>query len=226
MKRLVEFPSDTGESILFEVEDVGLAGETRRGLSTSAVVERAQTSFEDALEKARPMASSLVGKLRAIGDAAGNPPDEVQVEFGIVLNAEAGAVLASASAGANYKVTMAAGPTARPHDHHLAVVDRGHHGGVRAAGGTRLPPTGLTHGIPAPPGSSSRPCVRRRPTGHGPDASPVSPLCTSGHQPPQVPQASSRLPGYPRQLLDLWWCNPCSVPTRTLPRPDMSLNGV
>jgi hypothetical protein len=106
MKRLVEFPSDTGEPILVEVEDVGLSGETRRGLSASAVVERAQTSFEDALEKARPMATSLVGKLRAIGDAAGNPPDEVQVEFGIVLSAEAGAVLAAASAGANYKVTM------------------------------------------------------------------------------------------------------------------------
>ena len=78
MKRLVEFPSDTGELILVEVEDVGLAGETRRGLSPSVVVERAQTSFEDALEKARPMASSLVGKLRAIGDAAGNPPDELK----------------------------------------------------------------------------------------------------------------------------------------------------
>jgi hypothetical protein len=106
MKRLVEFPSESGEPILVEVEDVGQGGEMRRGLSTSAVVERAQTSFEDALEKARPMASSLVGKLRAIGDAAGNPPDEVQVEFGLVLSAEAGAVLAAASAGANYKVTM------------------------------------------------------------------------------------------------------------------------
>jgi hypothetical protein len=106
MKRLVEFPSGTGEAILVEVEDVGLSGETRRGLSPSAVVERAQTSFEDALEKAKPMATSLVGKLRAIGNATGDPPDEVQVEFGIVLSAEAGAVLASASAGANYKVTM------------------------------------------------------------------------------------------------------------------------
>jgi len=106
VKRLVEFPSETGEPILVEVEDVGLAGETRRGLSPSALVERAQTSFEDALEKARPMALGLVGKLRAVGDAAGSPPDEVQVEFGIVLNAEAGAILASASAGANYKVTM------------------------------------------------------------------------------------------------------------------------
>jgi hypothetical protein len=106
MKRLVEFPSNSGEPILVEVEDVGLSGETRRGLSTSAVLERAQTSFEDALEKAKPMATGLVGKLRAIGDAAGSPPDEVQVEFGIILNAEAGAVLASASAGASYKVTM------------------------------------------------------------------------------------------------------------------------
>jgi hypothetical protein len=106
MKRLVEFPSESGEPILVEVEDVGLGGETRRGLSTSAVVERAQTSFEDALERARPMATNLVGKLHAIGDAAGSPPDEVQVEFGIVLNAEAGAILASASAGANYKVTI------------------------------------------------------------------------------------------------------------------------
>src|SRR5918994_4349405 len=106
MRRIVEFPSESGEPILVEVEDMGLGGEARRGISASAVVERAQTSFEDVLDKARQMATSLVGKLRAIGDAAGNPPDEVQVEFGIVLNAEAGAVLASASAGANYKINM------------------------------------------------------------------------------------------------------------------------
>src|ERR687897_2185192 len=98
MRRLVEFPSDSGEPILVEVEDVGLGGETRRGLSTSAVLERAQTSFEDALEKARPMATSLVGKLRAIGDAAGSPPGGGQVGFGVVLNAEAGAILASGKA--------------------------------------------------------------------------------------------------------------------------------
>jgi hypothetical protein len=107
MRRLVEFPTEGGGVILAEVDDLELGdGTTRRGLSTSSVVERAQTSFEDALEKAKPMASSLVGKLRAIGDAAGNPPDEVQVEFGIILSAEAGAVLAAASATANYKVTM------------------------------------------------------------------------------------------------------------------------
>src|ERR687889_455259 len=106
MKRLVEFPSESGEPILVEVEDLELAGgggTTRRGLSPSGVIDRAQTSFEDALEKAQPMASGLVSKLRSIADA----PDEVQVEFGLSLSAQAGAVLvAGASAGANYKVTL------------------------------------------------------------------------------------------------------------------------
>ena len=105
MKRLVEFPSESGEPIVVEVEDLELGGggTTRRGLSPSGVVDRAQTSFEDALERAQPMASGLVSKLRSIADS----PDEVQVEFGLSLSAQAGAVLvAGASAGANYKVTL------------------------------------------------------------------------------------------------------------------------
>ena len=106
MKRLVEFPSESGEPIMVEVEDLELAGgggTTRRGLSPSGVVDRAQTSFEDALERAQPMASGLVSKLRSIADS----PDEVQVEFGLSLSANVGAVLvAGASAGANYKVTL------------------------------------------------------------------------------------------------------------------------
>jgi Trypsin-co-occurring domain 1 len=105
VKRLVEFPSDGEGPILVEVDDLELTegGKTRRGLSSSAVVERAQTSFEDALEKAQPMASGLVSKLRSIADS----PDEVHVEFGLSLSAQAGAILvAGASAGANYKVTL------------------------------------------------------------------------------------------------------------------------
>ena len=106
MKRLVEFPSESGELIFVEVEESVPGGGTRRGLFPSEVVERAQTSFEDALDRARPMANTLVEKLGDIADSAGRVPDEMQVEFGIVLSAEAGAVLAAASAGANFKVTM------------------------------------------------------------------------------------------------------------------------
>ena len=106
MKRLVEFPTQGGDSIFVEVEDIAPVGGTRRSLSPSSVIERAQTSFEDALEKTRPIASGLIGKLREIGDSAVTPPDDIQVEFGLLLSAEAGAVLAAASATANFKVTM------------------------------------------------------------------------------------------------------------------------
>ena len=104
MKRLVEFPSENGDVIMVETEDLGPTnGTTRRGLSSSAVVECAQTSFEDALEKAQPIATGLIGRLRSIADS----PDEVQVEFGLTLSANVGAVLVAAgSAGANYKVTL------------------------------------------------------------------------------------------------------------------------
>ncbi len=104
MKRLVEFTSESGNVVVAEVEGLEPAGgTTRRGLSSSAVVERAQTSFEDALENAQPIASGLIGRLRSIAD----PPDEVQIEFGLTLSANVGAVLvAGASAGANYKVTL------------------------------------------------------------------------------------------------------------------------
>jgi len=104
VKRLVEFPSENGDVIMVETEDLGSTnGTTRRGLSSSAVVERAQTSFEEALEKAQPIATGLIGRLRNIADS----PDEVQVEFGLSLSASVGTVLVAAgSAGANYKVTL------------------------------------------------------------------------------------------------------------------------
>ena len=104
MKRLVEFPSENGDVIMVETEDLGSPnGTTRRGLSSSAVVERAQTSFEEALEKAQPIATGLIGRLRNIADS----PDEVEVEFGLTLSANVGVVLvAGGSAGANYKVRL------------------------------------------------------------------------------------------------------------------------
>ncbi len=102
MKRLVEFPSENGQVILVEVDDLGSSGPTRRGLSPSAMVERAQTSFETALGKVRPIGSTLIDKLQGMSE----PPDEVKVEFGLSLSAEVGAVLAAASTQAHYKVTL------------------------------------------------------------------------------------------------------------------------
>lgn len=102
MRRLVEFPSEDGQVIVVEVEDTVTGGTARRGLSPSAIIERAETSFDEAMDRARPIASGIISKLRSLSD----PPDEVEVEFGLSLSAQAGAVLAAASTDAHYKVTL------------------------------------------------------------------------------------------------------------------------
>lgn len=103
MKRLVEFPLEEGGTILVEVESeegAGMVPAARGG--ERSVTERARQSFEEAWEKVRPAAAAIVGKLRTLHD----PPDKVEVTFGLKMDAEAGAILASAGMEANFKVTL------------------------------------------------------------------------------------------------------------------------
>lgn len=100
MAKLVEFPLADGSSIWVEVHEdelEGLAPASRRGLS-----EQALKTFEDALEKVRPAAQTIIQKLRDLSDA----PDEIEVEFGLKLSAEAGVIIAAGSVEANYRVTL------------------------------------------------------------------------------------------------------------------------
>jgi hypothetical protein len=102
MKRLIEFPMEDGTTILVEAdvpEELGMAPAARGG---SGKPEQAQQTFEAALDKIRPAAQTIIQKLRALHD----PPDEIEVEFGLKLNAQAGAFLAAAGTEANYKVTL------------------------------------------------------------------------------------------------------------------------
>lgn len=101
MRRLVEFPLEDGTSVWVEVEEMERPGPVPAARGES-VPERARQTFEAALEKVRPLAEAVVRQLRALAD----PPDEVEVEFGLKLNAEAGAVLAAAGTEAHYKVTL------------------------------------------------------------------------------------------------------------------------
>ena len=101
MKRLIEFPLESGDTILVEVDMPETPGmvPAARG---KGVPEKARQSFEAALDKIRPAAQVIIKKLRALHD----PPDEIEVEFGLKMNAEAGAVVAAAGVEANYKVTL------------------------------------------------------------------------------------------------------------------------
>ena len=103
MKRIVEFPLEQGGSVLVEV-DVPSAGSVTRGpgRDSSTLVEKADKSFEDATAAVIPAADSLITRLRSIKA----PPDEVAVEFGVQLSAQAGAFIAAVAAEANFTVSM------------------------------------------------------------------------------------------------------------------------
>ncbi len=105
MKRLLEYPLKDGSLVLVEVEEPERPSTAAiRGvqLSSHEVVERATQTFEDALEKVKPAAGAIIAKLKELK----SPPDQIGLEFGIKFSAKAGAVIASADAEANFKVTL------------------------------------------------------------------------------------------------------------------------
>ena len=100
MKRLVEFPLDDGGSILVQVDEPESGGTVRAGREDT--IEKAKETFEDALNRVLPAAKSVVEQLRSMG----SKPDEIEVSFGINLSTQAGAFIASATAAANFGVTV------------------------------------------------------------------------------------------------------------------------
>jgi len=105
MKRLVEFPSEDGGSILVEVDDNGPSsgsGGTLRSARPAEMIERAQVTYEEAFDRIKPATETIVARMRLLPD----PPDEIFVEFGIKLSAAAGAILASASADAQFTLRL------------------------------------------------------------------------------------------------------------------------
>ena len=123
MGRLVEFGLADGESVLVEVADPDGSLRTprtpraptapapppstpgvpaTRGLGSQAVAEHARVTFEMAVSRVQPAVQAMMGQLQDLREE----PDEVQVQFGLDLHAEAGAFVAKASAAANFSVTL------------------------------------------------------------------------------------------------------------------------
>jgi Trypsin-co-occurring domain 1 len=101
MKQLAEFQLEgTNETVFVEIEApaAGLLPVANPG----DIAIKVGQSLEAALQKIKPAASAVVSALRDLADS----PDEIKVEFGVKLSAKAGAILASADAEANYKVTL------------------------------------------------------------------------------------------------------------------------
>lgn len=101
MKRLVEFPLEDGTTMLVEIEESEKGGLVKASRADDVIV-KAQITLEKSLEKVKPAAQFIIQQLKNLHDS----PDEIEVAFGLKLSADAGAVLASAGAEANYTITL------------------------------------------------------------------------------------------------------------------------
>lgn len=100
--RTVEVPLGDGTDGVLRVQirevDESLARVGRGGGS----VARASRTFGEMVESIRPLADGFVGRLSGLA----HRPDEITLEFGVSLSAEADIVIASTATQANFGVTL------------------------------------------------------------------------------------------------------------------------
>ncbi|MFE5046872.1 CU044_2847 family protein [Streptomyces sp. NPDC056637] len=108
MDGLVEYETEGGAPVAFEASDEtgsGVRLVSRGGLPTAQAVG----TFESALDGARAAAESALRVLRE----GPLKPDGVQIEFGVKMSAEAGAVIAKGTAEGHLVVKLSWSATDR-----------------------------------------------------------------------------------------------------------------
>ncbi|MEU4116467.1 CU044_2847 family protein [Kitasatospora sp. NPDC028055] len=107
MDELVEFKTDSGAFIVVAVEEDNSSGARRVGRADD-VVRQAKQTFDGALESIHTAAESA---LRVFRDGS-LKPDTVEIEFGVKLSAEAGAVIAKTAVEGHLVVKLSWKPGA------------------------------------------------------------------------------------------------------------------
>jgi hypothetical protein len=104
MSRLIEFALDSKDQtiILVETDDTVPAQGQQQVSLGGAVAEKATQAFDAAVAGIKPVASTIMRQLTAVIPDA----DEISVEFGIKLTANAGVIVAGTSAEGNCKVSI------------------------------------------------------------------------------------------------------------------------
>ena len=102
MKQLVEYSLEDGTKFLVEVDEPETTAVERVALPSGQLALKAQQTFEEALDKVKPVASTIISKLRNLN----TPADEVEVKFGLKLTAEAGAIFSSVGGEVSYEITL------------------------------------------------------------------------------------------------------------------------
>jgi hypothetical protein len=96
---LTRFALASGGSVLVEVdESAGIARANRAG----RVLEEARVTFENAVAEVRDAAAAALTQFTSMTRA----PDEVELKFGIKLDAEVGAVIARTGVQGQFEVKL------------------------------------------------------------------------------------------------------------------------
>jgi hypothetical protein len=102
MSYLIEVPVESGARLLVQASDDDLPGDLElAALRPGEIVTRASKSLEQALEQIRPAVNAFLTWMKTMS------PDEVGVEFGIVLGGEAGVIIAKGTGEVHFTVTLA-----------------------------------------------------------------------------------------------------------------------
>jgi Trypsin-co-occurring domain 1 len=99
---IVEFASQDGPPLLVKVDTTTVDDVVTRGLDDSALIHKAERTFEAALQPIRAVAQAVMNEVEAVP----HRPDEVTVSFGLDFTASTSAVLAAANASANVSVEL------------------------------------------------------------------------------------------------------------------------
>src|SRR5947209_14793863 len=106
MQQLIEFVLDNGKTVLIQVdqptEDHSATRSWGDRPSGETTTRRAVHTFEDAVDSVKPAAEAVVDRMRSLAGG----PDEMRVEFGLELSAEAGAFIAKTAVAANFKISL------------------------------------------------------------------------------------------------------------------------
>lgn len=101
-KVVAQFFLNDGTPFLVEIDEPESGVVERVALDTGQIVIEAKQSFEEALEKIKPLASTVISKFRGLK----TPADEVEVKFGLKLSADAGIIISSIGGEVNFEVTL------------------------------------------------------------------------------------------------------------------------
>jgi hypothetical protein len=101
MAYLIEVPVDGGGRLVVQVAEDDLPGGLAlASLRPGEIVARAEESLEKALDHVKPAVRAVLDQMTSLG------PDEVVLQFGVVLGAQTGVVVAKGTSEVHFTVSL------------------------------------------------------------------------------------------------------------------------